>query len=147
MDQEAPQTAEPVTAPDFLNWPMEVVEKVRTGLSFLITEKTEASRQVLKGYVMDQQPAAGQIVPQDGLTLVVSQGVEVPAVVELTFKEAVEKLRKAQLTVGGSGDLFEWRVIDQSPRAGEVVSAGTTVALSLAQRPVVTVAQKAAAKG
>lgn len=89
--------------------------------------------------VLDQKPAEGTEV--EGLSrvdLVVSEeGVTVPSVINQRDKEAIESLYRANLSAGEishtrSLDL-ERVVLQQSPSPGDIVKAGSSVALTVAE--------------
>ncbi len=119
-----------------------------------------ASDTVPAGIVTSQNPAGGALVaPGSTVNLTISSGpaapevppvtpgdIEVPDVVGLTKSAASDIIRSAGLSVGATIPKFDdtvpaGTVLDQSPAAGAMVTAGTAVNLTVSQGPagVVTV--------
>jgi hypothetical protein len=84
------------------------------------------------GTIVGSNPAAGTIVPvATAVTLLISAGIEVPNVVNLTFAEAAAAIDFVGLKV--SGDTFRKRtdtVVAQDPGAGSFASVGDSVRLT-----------------
>jgi hypothetical protein len=108
------------------------------------TVTTMSSETIAPGIVISQAPDAGTTVPtRTAVSVVVSSGsatVLVPQLVGLTQSAATAALTAARFTVGAittvtSTAVPAGSVIDQTPAAGESVSAGTSVALLISAGP------------
>jgi serine/threonine-protein kinase len=104
---------------------------------FVVEVRQSASPDVERGLVIEQNPAAGQRVPEgDPVTILVSIGkprVEVPDVVGQPYPDAFRILRDEGFQVERkekfSPDVEEGDVISQDPRAGVRAVEGSTVTL------------------
>ncbi|MFZ5597425.1 MAG: Stk1 family PASTA domain-containing Ser/Thr kinase [Bacillota bacterium] len=113
---------------------------------FEIKEQEEYSDQVQSGYVIRQQPEAYAQAPSGSkVTVTVSKGPEpanitVPDLRGLTVEDARAKLAGAGLELSSnaleqSTDYPSGRIVSQVPGAGEMVTAGSTVAVTVSNGP------------
>ena len=127
-----------------------VLELARLGFTNIET-LDEFSPDVLAGFVIATNPAAGQVIPKEAtITVIVSQGPEpaaVPDLVGRTQNEARSQLTALGLVLVVSADTVEvplasglvGRVAEQSPSDGVWVEVGTTVVVRLGVVRKVTV--------
>jgi beta-lactam-binding protein with PASTA domain/predicted Ser/Thr protein kinase len=119
-----------------------VLELARAGFENI--ETAEAfSPDVLEGFVIETNPAAGQTVPRDAtIIIVVSQGPEpvaIPDLVGMSTSQAEQTLNTQGLLLSVSSDTVEvsvssglvGNVADQDPGAGVTVDFGSTVTVKL----------------
>ena len=126
------------------------IELQRAGFESVVTEE-EPSSEVLEGFVIGTNPAAGQIVPRDATIVVtVSSGpepVDVPNLEGLTRNQAESRLNELGLLLVVSNDTVEvpidsgliGNVAQQSPSAGTEVEVGSEVVVRLGVALQVTV--------
>ncbi|MDQ3957571.1 MAG: Stk1 family PASTA domain-containing Ser/Thr kinase [Actinomycetota bacterium] len=107
-------------------------------------EVDEGSSRRPEGQVFRQDPEGGETADEGStVTIFVSTGpapTEVPDVVGLSFEDARDGLRDADLRVGdlteqGSDEIDEGDVISQFPGAGEEVPSGTEIDLVVSSGP------------
>ena len=127
-----------------------VLELAREGFTNIET-LDEFSPDVLAGFVIETNPAAGQVIPKEAtITVIVSLGpepVEIPDLVGRTQNEAQSQLTALGLTLIVSANTVEvsldsglvGRVAEQSPTQGELVEVGTAVVVQLGVVRQVTV--------
>lgn len=127
-----------------------IIELTRAGFTNIETVE-EFSPTVLEGFVIETNPAAGQVVPTEAtITVVVSQGPEpvpVPDLEGMSQSEAQAALTPLGLTLVVSGDTVEvplssglvGNVAEQDPTAGTVVEVGDTITVKLGVVRKVTV--------
>ncbi|WP_174150284.1 Stk1 family PASTA domain-containing Ser/Thr kinase [Microbacterium halophytorum] len=139
-----PFSAEPTNAvvvPDVIASDHEQAIEELQGLSLLVAEVDEASRDVPEGRVIRTDPAVGtSMSPGGSITVVVSEGfegVEVPELVGESQKDAAEALDEAGLGVGivtprNDPEAEKGVVLSASADAGEEVMAGSDVNLVVA---------------
>jgi len=120
------------------------VELGNKGLQVKLTE--EFNTQMVKGQVIDQDPASGLEVPLKTLvTLKVSAGEEpkyitLPDLSRRSLEEAKKIISDNQLALGtvseaGSDVLFAGQVISQQPAAGSQILQGDPVSLQVSSGP------------
>jgi beta-lactam-binding protein with PASTA domain/tRNA A-37 threonylcarbamoyl transferase component Bud32 len=109
-----------------------------------INVERQPSATVADGYVIEIQPAAGTVLPPDGVvTITISQGT-VPTVVPGVVGQTPENARAALeergfVVIFGDpieldyGDPNDGKVMEQDPAAGSTVDYGSTVTLRLGQ--------------
>ncbi len=119
-----------------------IIELTRAGFTN-ITTQDEFSPDVLEGFVIETNPAAGQVVPTEAtITVVVSQGPEPVAVPDLqgmSPDEAQDALSAIGLTLVVSSDTVEvalasglvGNVAEQSPNVGTILEVGEPVTVKL----------------
>ena len=108
---------------------------------FSVTTERQASEQVDRGKVIDQDPEGGNRVEQGTtVTIIVSSGVpqvEVPGVARLPLEQATQELAAAGLdwnvTRVFSDRVEDGVVISQNPKPGEQVSRGSVVDLRVSK--------------
>ena len=127
-----------------------VLELTRAGFSNIETQD-EFSPDVLEGFVIETNPAAGQVVPRDATILVlVSQGpepVEVPNLRGQSPGSAEAELNALGLLLVVSNETVEvaldsgliGNVAEQNPAAGTTVDVGTEVVVRIGVPTQVTV--------
>ncbi|MGI9586261.1 MAG: Stk1 family PASTA domain-containing Ser/Thr kinase [Acidimicrobiia bacterium] len=127
-----------------------VLELTRAGFESVVTQE-EYSPDVLAGFVIETNPAAGQSVPPDAtIVVLVSIGpepVEVPDLTGDSTGQAEQALNALGLLMAVSGETVEvpvssgliGNVADQSPAPGNIAEVGSTVTvrLGVAQQVVV----------
>ena len=99
------------------------------------TISTGFDANVEEGSVISQDPSGGEAEKGSKINLLVSQGdeqVEVPSLYKLTPEAAKEKAASLGLNVVESeskysDDVEKGKIMDQSPKAGEKVSSGSTI--------------------
>jgi serine/threonine-protein kinase len=118
------------------------IELQRAGFESVVTEE-EPSSDVLEGFVIGTNPAAGQVVPRDAtIVVIVSSGpepVDVPNLEGLTRNQAESRLNELGLLLVVSNDTVEvpidsgliGNVAQQSPSAGTEVEVGSEVVVRL----------------
>ena len=105
----------------------------------LVEEPVDAEG-VEPGEVISTEPEAGaEADREEGVTLTISRGIEVPAVTGQELEEAQQTLEELGLTVSvteeESEDVDEGLVITQSPDNGSTVGAGGAVELTVSTGP------------
>ncbi|MEU7746296.1 PASTA domain-containing protein [Nonomuraea sp. NPDC049158] len=122
---------------------------------FVVGEVTEVDSRRKIGQVLGSSPSGGTTVARGStVSLQVSAGLAVPAVVGVELKQAEAALAKAGLVVGATkstcSDKPEGQVLSSEPGAGSRVSGGATVTLVVARNgatvPSVVGQPKAAAR-
>ena len=134
----------PFEMPDVIGMTADEATNLLTAKKMSITRDRAASTEVQKGRVMNQVPAAGDMVTRDDpVTLTISGGsTVVPALAGHTLQEAEEMLTKQNLTLGAS---LRYEVTDSagnhglvsasSPEAENRVAEDTPVQLTLYRYP------------
>ena len=134
----------PFEMPDVIGMTADEATNLLTAKKMSITRDRAASTEVQKGRVMNQVPAAGDMVTRDDpVTLTISGGSTViPALAGHTLQEAEEMLTKQNLTLGAS---LRYEVTDSagnhglvsasSPEAENRVAEDTPVQLTLYRYP------------
>jgi serine/threonine-protein kinase len=127
-----------------------ILELTRAGFENIETQD-EFSGDVLQGFVIETNPAAGQTVPKEATIIVlVSQGpepVEVPNLEGMSQSQASQALNALGLLMQVSPDTVEvpissglvGNVAEQDPTFGETVDIGSTVTVKLGVVQQVTV--------
>ncbi len=127
-----------------------ILELARAGFENIETQD-EFSADVLQGFVIETNPAAGQTVPKEATIIVlVSQGpepVEVPNLEGMSQSQASQALNALGLLMQVSPDTVEvpiasglvGNVAEQDPTFGETVDVGSTVTVKLGVVQQVTV--------
>ncbi|MDJ0791125.1 MAG: Stk1 family PASTA domain-containing Ser/Thr kinase [Acidimicrobiia bacterium] len=127
-----------------------VLELTRAGFTSIETEE-DFSPDVLEGFVIETNPAAGQVVPRDAtIVVVVSQGpepVEVPSLIGSSVASAEQQLNELGLLLVVSSQTVEvsldsgliGNVADQSPSSGTTVEVGSEVTVRIGAPTQVTV--------
>jgi beta-lactam-binding protein with PASTA domain/tRNA A-37 threonylcarbamoyl transferase component Bud32 len=94
------------------------------------------------GEVLDQKPRAGSKLNEgDEVTLTVAQlpQIQVPTVVGLNYVQAIARLKsvklEAEVLPPVESDFPEGQVLESDPSAGDTVSQGTTVKLTISKGP------------
>ncbi|GAB2494850.1 Stk1 family PASTA domain-containing Ser/Thr kinase [Nocardiopsis aegyptia] len=105
-----------------------------------LAEEPVDAEGVPPGEVISTDPAAGaEADREEGVTLTISRGIEVPAVTGQELEEAQRTLEELGLTVTvteeESEDVDEGVVITQSPDNGSTVGAGGAVELTVSTGP------------
>ncbi|MEV6156072.1 PASTA domain-containing protein [Nonomuraea sp. NPDC052129] len=122
---------------------------------FVVGEVTQVDSRRKIGQVLGSSPSGGATVARGStVSLQVSAGLAVPAVVGVEREQAEAALVKAGLVVGGTkstcSDRPEGQVLSSEPGAGSRVSSGTKVSLVVARNgatvPSVVGQSKAAAR-
>jgi beta-lactam-binding protein with PASTA domain/tRNA A-37 threonylcarbamoyl transferase component Bud32 len=135
------QEAEPVAVPNVEGLVEDLAVQRLTDEGFEVKTEREASEEVGKGKVIDQNPAGGNRVEKGStVTIVVSTGlpqVEVPSVANLPLDQATQKLANAGLDWNITR-LFSDRVepdivISQDPKPGEKLAKGSVVELRVSK--------------
>ena len=134
----------PFEMPEVIGMTADEATNLLTAKKMTITRDRAASSEVQKGRVMNQAPAAGDMVTRDDpVTLTISGGsTVVPALTGHTLQEAEEMLTKQNLTLVAS---LKYEVTDQakkhglvsasSPEAENRVAEDTPVQLTLYRYP------------
>lgn len=128
----APET---IAVPDLINLTEnDALEKIKsTGLE--LGDRTEQVVADQVGRVLEQAPVAGtKVKPQSPVHIVVGIAgqVTVPELTGQTLTEAINILQRTNLAVGNVTDRPDDRhdiVLDQKPKKGKEVTAGTAIAL------------------
>ncbi len=126
--------------PELLNKTLEEAQKIAEDSGFKINENIiyEASDTIEQGFIIKQDPGANQSVKKDVITITVSNGVdtenqEVPDVLNIDYKEAIQKLTEAgfnyKIEEQESSSVQENYVIRQSPSSGIKAAKGSEVIL------------------
>jgi serine/threonine-protein kinase len=135
------QEAEPVAVPNVEGLVEERAVEQLEADGFTVRTERQASEEVDRGKVIDQDPEGGNRVEQGTtVTIVVSSGVpqvEVPAVANLPLEEATQQLAGAGLdwsvTRVFSDRVAEGVVISQNPKPGERVNRGSVIELRVSK--------------
>ena len=126
------------------------LELARAGFENIRTEDG-FSPDVLQGFVIETNPAAGQTVPREAtITILVSQGpepVDVPDLKGMTTSQAEQTLNTLGLLISVSSETVEvpissglvGNVAEQDPTDGTTVDVGSTVTVKLGAVRQVTV--------
>jgi beta-lactam-binding protein with PASTA domain/predicted Ser/Thr protein kinase len=126
------------------------LELAREGFENIRTQD-EFSPDVLEGFVIETNPAAGQIVPLEAtITILVSQGpepVDVPDLKGMTTRQAEQGLNTLGLLISVSSETVDvpissglvGNVAEQDPTNGTTVEVGSTVTVKLGAARQVTV--------
>ena len=134
----------PFEMPDVIGMTADEATNLLTAKKMNITRDRAASTEVQKGRVMNQVPAAGDMVTRDDpVTLIISGGsTAVPALTGHTLQEAEEMLTKQNLTLVAS---MKYEDTDQagkhglvsasSPEADNRVAEDTPVQLTIFRYP------------
>jgi beta-lactam-binding protein with PASTA domain len=128
---------EPVELPDITGKKQSVATKRLEEAGLQVTATKEFSTSVAEGRVVSMSPKAATVVDSGStVELVVSKGpppVEVPNLIDMRRKAAVEELQRLGLTAKiDDGEVTRLnRVFDQTPSPGEMVPRGTTVTLRI----------------
>lgn len=127
-----------------------IIELTREGFTNIQTQE-EFSPTVLEGFVIETNPAAGQVIPVEATIIVlVSMGpepVDVPDLTGMTQNAARSAVNALGLTLVVSSETVEvalnsglvGNVAEQSPGAGQEVEVGTQVVVKLGVVQKVTV--------
>ena len=117
-------------------------------LGLSVVFDTEFSSEILKGFVVRTEPAAGVTVKKgDPVTVFVSEGPEpvvIPSVIGMTETDARAALEALLLEVRVAATTIEVApeqdglVVEQSPAADTEVEPGSTVTLTLGRAPTTT---------
>ncbi len=119
-----------------------VLELTRAGFTNVTTQE-EFSPDVLTGFVIETNPAAGQVAPRDAtIFVIVSKGpepVDVPDLIGLSANEAQRVLGELGLLIAVSSDTVEvpissgliGKVAEQAPPQGTTVEVGSEVTVLL----------------
>ncbi len=131
--EEGPQ----VSVPNVVDLPQELAEDMIVDSGLQVGNVSERiTDEVEPGIVLEQDPSADELVPEDSrVNLVVSVGedtVEVPIIEGLSEDEALATLREAGLVRGErereySAEVEEGVIISQDPSPGTEVSDGSRV--------------------
>jgi beta-lactam-binding protein with PASTA domain len=129
-----------VEVPDVLGQTLDGATETLTAAGFKV-KSVAVENEAEPGTVVDQSPAAGQMVaPGSEVTVVVSAGVQetlVPNVVGMSQDEATQALNDAGYEVQAKGsydeEAAEGIVISQSPQGGVVAESGTRVDIIVSQ--------------
>jgi beta-lactam-binding protein with PASTA domain len=142
------------TVPNVVNLTQAAATTAITNAGLVASASQAASTTVPIGTVISQSPPAGMLVTAGStVTIVVSTGVTVPGVLNLTQADATTALTNASLNVGtvstaSSATVPVGLVISQTPAAGMQASGGTNVnlvvSLGLVVPNVVNLTQAAA---
>jgi serine/threonine-protein kinase len=135
------QEAQPVAVPNVEGLDEELAVQRLEAEGFEVEVEREASEEVGRGKVIDQDPEGGNRVEKGStVTVVVSTGVpqvEVPAVANLPLDEATQRLADAGLdwkvTRVFSDRVEENVVISQDPKPGEQVAQGSVIQLRVSK--------------
>ena len=135
------QEAEPVAVPNVEGLVEERAVEQLEADGFSVTTERQASEQVDRGKVIDQDPEGGNRVEQGTtVTIIVSSGVpqvEVPRVANLPLEQATQELAAAGLdwnvTRVFSDRVEDGVVISQNPKPGEQVSQGSVIELRVSR--------------
>lgn len=128
---------EPVELPDITGKKQSVATKRLEEAGLQVTATKEFSTSVAEGRIVSMSPQAATVVDSGStVELVVSKGpppVEVPNLIDMRRKAAVEELQRLGLTAKiDDGEVTRLnRVFDQTPSPGELVPRGTTVTLRI----------------
>ena len=128
---------EPVELPDITGKKQSVATKRLEEAGLQVTATKEFSTSVAEGRIVSMSPKAATVVDSGStVELVVSKGpppVEVPNLIDMRRKAAVEELQRLGLTAKiDDGEVTRLnRVFDQTPSPGELVPRGTTVTLRI----------------
>ncbi|MDC3376377.1 Stk1 family PASTA domain-containing Ser/Thr kinase [Candidatus Nanopelagicales bacterium] len=128
---------EPVELPDITGKKQSVATKRLEEAGLQVTATKEFSTSVAEGRIVSMSPKAATVVDSGStVELVVSKGpppVEVPNLIDMRRKAAVEELQRLGLTAKiDDGEVTRLnRVFDQIPSPGEMVPRGTTVTLRI----------------
>ncbi len=132
--------AEGLTVPDVTRMPLDEATATLTayGLRYEVADR-RSNALYPAGFVTDQQPLPSELVkPNRKIYLTVNTEyhptVEVPQVVNLSFRNAKIQLQNSGLelgTVSYESSRFKNTVLRQSVKAGETVERGTTVDLAI----------------
>jgi serine/threonine-protein kinase len=126
------------------------LELARAGFENIQT-RDEFSPDVLQGFAIETNPAAGQTVPREAtITILVSQGpepVEIPDLIGMTRSQAEQALNALGLLISVSSETVEvpissglvGNVAEQDPTHGTTVDFGSTVTVKLGVVRQVTV--------
>ena len=133
---------EPTTArvPDVVGRSEREAGQLIRAARLVVGEPKTAPSQDQVGRVVAQEPAAGTEVPFGSaviLTIGVQQGVTVPSVVGQPQSDAEKTLKKSGLDVGEISLRSDDRVgivLEQSPKAGQLVDPGTAVDLVVGRK-------------
>mgnify|MGYP000212238302 CR=1 FL=1 len=127
-----------------------ILQLTQAGFEKITTEE-EPSNDVLEGFVIETNPAAGQTVPRDAtIIVIVSSGpepVDIPNVVGLARSRAESQLNNLGLLLVVSNETVEvpldsgliGNVAEQSPSAGTEAEVGSEVVVRLGIAVQVTV--------
>ena len=127
-----------------------ILELTRAGFENIETQE-EFSPDVLKGFVIETNPAAGQTVPREAtIIILVSEGpqpVEIPDLVGMSTNQAEQTLNAQGLLLSVSSSTVEvsissglvGNVAEQDPGSGATVDVGSTVTVKLGVVRQVTV--------
>jgi eukaryotic-like serine/threonine-protein kinase len=127
-----------------------ILELARAGFENIETQ-ADFSAEVLAGFVIETNPAAGQTVPRDAtIIVIVSEGpepVDVPDLEGMTRDQAEQALNALGLLLTVSPDTVEvpissglvGNVAEQDPTFGETVEVGSVVTVKLGVVQQVTV--------
>ncbi|MCZ7529124.1 MAG: PASTA domain-containing protein [Acidimicrobiia bacterium] len=124
------------------------------GVSIDVVEEIEAAEPA--GTILEQRPAAGAFMNDDGtVSLTVSSGpppVAIPTVTGLAVEEAIRELEDAGFLVGEqarepSEDVPADVVISQDPPAGEEVASGSKINILISDGPPLRTVQDLAGSG
>ncbi|NTU89132.1 MAG: PASTA domain-containing protein [Actinobacteria bacterium] len=129
-----PETAE---IPDVTGKSQEEATTTLETAGFKVRVDEEYSDTVEAGFVISQDPAAGQQMAKNNIVaIVVSKGVEpveqvkVPNLLDMTLSEAQTACNILGLSLNASGDM-SGTVGDQSPAAGTMLDIGSAVNVTL----------------
>ncbi len=139
--------SELVAVPDVTGLREDLAVRRLEGEGFQVNVRRAADLVVERGFVIEQDPAAGRRVPEgDPVTILVSIGkprAEVPDVVGETYPDAVAILRDAGFEVDReeefSPDVEEGDVIRQNPEGGVRAVEGSTITLVVSRGQEVAV--------
>jgi eukaryotic-like serine/threonine-protein kinase len=135
--QDELQGSELVAVPNVEGLQEENARRLLEDEGFVVETRQSASQDVARGFVIEQDPAAGRRIPEgDPVTILVSIGkprAEIPDVVGEAYSDAVRILRDAGFDAAReeefSPDAEEGDVIRQSPVSGVRAVEGSTVTL------------------
>lgn len=128
-----------IVVPDFSGKTLAQAQSLakKSGLAIEVSDKKESS-EVEAGYIMDQDPGAGEKVEEKGtVSVIVSEGkakIAVPEVLGKSSEDASFILGQASLEIGDierkySEDVPEGQVMSQDPAAGTKVPESAVVNL------------------
>lgn len=129
----------PVTVPDVRNQPLDqALQQLRQAGLQPGDQLQQASSTVQRGYVITTQPPAGKRQdPDEPIVIVVSSGLTMPDLTNLTAEQAAQKLARMDLNVqwqqqDPTGGQPPNTVIGQNPPAGQPLSPGDDVEVIVA---------------
>ena len=135
-----------VTVPNLIGYSREEAYELLANTRLKVGDITEWAADEPEGTIIDQSPSAGiRVDPGTPVELVVAitEKVTVPNLIGATMSQAEATLARSKLEVGEvaerKSDKPADTIIDQKPRTGDKVEAGTPVHLVIAAIDMVTV--------